>query len=975
MKTRSQKLKLAQDGHPPSPPLRLPTPQKRSRRSKKAVVPESRVRNVPENSVDLSSEKPASPSIPVVHPPSPECASHAQRPSPQASAFSPTVECTPIVHDLSALSPIDGVPGSPKTPVIALPLSVVPAQAVSRALLCIWVDVSSEDLASTRLAKKPDISLAIPSTLSSELLEFIAQHPSSHNELTYLTAPVPVTPNSNKRKLQEEDEDSRPAQRVRIEIPPPSTRLKPKGIFARRPLQALTESNIQAAAEMSTQSQADTTSNMMLQKVKRYAEDGSLQLGLEPIARNSAKDGSWLATDQSICSPGNDDLEHDQAHELQLARLGGRLYNFDGDEDENSHTLQAKTTNGENLFLGDDNNKETTQSDPKSPSFQTQLQSAAKTPLSRWGLVGLLKSARSVSKFLPSFTPRMTPAVAHAPIKDASLNQTTTPPPETQPQATAQTEPPLKSQTLEPKVSSVSPNVMKRQDRRRQQLPKSYRSKEEIQASRLRKAKQKSLLEAKAQEDRRQDIEMATTPGRKRKRLESPDTIPNPPGCSYGLNLDYFGDSSSDEEENSNENDTTPTKARPSKSRRLTMTDDPQLHLVGDPQKARPYTGVYFADETPSYHGGNVFGEVSASEDARRNVQYPEPSSPPATPKPPVITNLTGSFRVPDDSDSDSDLEGSPNVISDRQAPQSQGASVGDKIASSMKDSPPIFGVSHTDNDPASKIGNSPVTKSIATTTTFSPSQTATSPNKASETWTQPPPPRPKPSHAALPANHLGDSEALAKARSRALQHKPHKPSGLRESNMISSPRHVSDTSEDTTAISPPVQSEDLADSKVVIPAERFQAARNNETADISPYDRRNPTALGEYGHLNAYEEYRLHMDPKVATFLEQITVDSQALGDMFTAQVSSLGSDEASHAPPAETGPAPAPPSMNSSTDDPQTTLRPYIRDPVVEAYLDEIWTESTTEAAAATFETLYADFKAQQQMAMAAVAPGVAV
>lgn len=36
---------------------------------------------------------------------------------------------------------------------------------------------------------------------------------------------------------------------------------------------------------------------------------------------------------------------------------------------------------------------------------------------------------------------------------------------------------------------------------------------------------------------------------KKRKRAPSPDTIPNPPGCSYGMDLDYFYFDTSDEEE------------------------------------------------------------------------------------------------------------------------------------------------------------------------------------------------------------------------------------------------------------------------------------------------------------------------------------------------------------------------------------------------------------------------------------------
>ena len=138
------------------------------------------------------------------------------------------------------------------------------------------------------------------------------------------------------------------------------------------------------------------------------------------------------------------------------------------------------------------------------------------------------------------------------------------------------------------------------------------------------------VTEAMREEENRRKAEGANAIGTKRKRY-SPDIIPNPKGCSYGMDLDYFGDSSSDDEAAGEDTPTKPSKrARVSPREPSTPTRKP----VGDPTQATPYTGLTFAEPRP-----NLFDNVNTSPPV---VYVPTPS----------IT-----FEVPYDSDSAEDEE------------------------------------------------------------------------------------------------------------------------------------------------------------------------------------------------------------------------------------------------------------------------------------------------------------------------------
>lgn len=264
--------------------------------------------------------------------------------------------------------------------------------------------------------------------------------------------------------------------------------------------------------------------------------------------------------------------------------------------------------------------------------------------------------------------------------------------------------------------------------------------------------------------------EKKANPGLKRKRPPSPEVIPNPPGCSYGFDPDYFVIDDTDDSE-----PPSPTPERPSKSRRVDGPPDP---LVGSKKKAQPYKGVFFRDltETPSYDGGNVFRELAvenASAEKAATVKKsavgtpkkPKIKEPPRTPSGVPITNLSGHFTVPDDSDEDEESETSevsPNSASGKTASIAAGSESATPAAS-----------------PA---------KSTEQQATSSSQATSSTPLKSkAQAWTQPPPPPPNPSHASLPSIASTGSESLKAARAKALQHAPRKPSGLRESSHITS--------------------------------------------------------------------------------------------------------------------------------------------------------------------------------------------
>ena len=237
----------------------------------------------------------------------------------------------------------------------------------------------------------------------------------------------------------------------------------------------------------------------------------------------------------------------------------------------------------------------------------------------------------------------------------------------------------------------------------------------------------------------RTEAEKATVPGTKRKRLPSPDVIPNPPGCSYGMDLNYFGSDSSEDELGDNEVTTGQIESpstRPMKRARMSSESQASSseRVLGDPHRAPPYTGKMFADPKP-----NLFFK-------------------------PVAPSRT--FTTPEESDSEGDAD------EEARATPSKDKGKTKETASTISSS----------TDKSSSVSN--VTSGPGSSSTPVPP-----PAKASVTWKQPPPPAPRPSHMELPSSSDApeDLDPLSQARARALQHTPKQPSRLKFSSRLSS--------------------------------------------------------------------------------------------------------------------------------------------------------------------------------------------
>lgn len=104
----------------------------------------------------------------------------------------------------------------------------------------------------------------------------------------------------------------------------------------------------------------------------------------------------------------------------------------------------------------------------------------------------------------------------------------------------------------------------------------------------------------------------------KRKRRSSPDVIPNPEGASYGMDLDYFVMSSSDNESDGDEEDPLPSK-RP---RYNDCMPSPENENEEDLRHARPYQGTMFDKPVrPKSPPANLFeSSLSQTEPNGRHI-------------------------------------------------------------------------------------------------------------------------------------------------------------------------------------------------------------------------------------------------------------------------------------------------------------------------------------------------------------------
>lgn len=861
----------------------------------------------------------------------------------------PSTPVTPVQR--SAYLATAAAPGV--SPYLASTLRI---PAVPQTRLHLWVDAAPEDLTAAEPSNAPSLALAIPSSLVPEILALIAQRPiTTSNELTQTADSVSISLLQRKRKLSNDADMAQPARRICFEeskAPPPKA--------SRSQRQALSESNLQPKSKL----RASSTSlrRTKLKELDRYDSKGNIQLG-GPIEVPVDSDDEGF--------PFSPPLKENRQVKHHYASLEGTMFNTNPyREDERPRVPHPELVEGALFDPFTEERGPQTDRDHGSAAASTALENQpipgtqlhpATPHARRWGLGSILDSARSVSKYIPLLNTRPTTAAPQI-AEDANLNphQMATPvqplpqaPPQTEPRpstysnewgnvpATERARPSQRPQSH--KLPAKGPLKTKQQvaDERKRRAERDF-MREQAEFVRLDDARK--AQEAKFREDARRQAENAATPGGKRKRQPSPDTIPNPPGVSYGMDLDYFGCSSSDEEEEQ----TTPTKQPPNKKSRISLPDSTPGPVIGDPHKARPYTGVYFADSAEKYHGGNIFGEAASSANAASRAAELKPAAPSLTPNeiakaaatgaaaigpvregaqvteaelmargylgnaprvyipgpPPSRNTPSITFKVPEPSDSDSD--------SDPEVPEPE---VATPTASEALETTASMGATQA----------SPSRQAVATSSAAPPS------TKASGTWTQPPPPRPNPSHAALPAGGMDEDQlngAIAKARANAMKHAPTKSSSLRQSSRLSSPRIVSGNGDKDSFKIKGLASQESGNARERIEAAEQQGSSSNErievpvaaTADTAQHT--SPTADIEPG-ANLYSG-EVHEEKAHSTALTKVShVDETQI----SAQQHTGSDNEA--------------PALTAYAEWRRTA------DPVVSRLVESTWTEKDTEEA----------------------------
>ena len=391
---------------------------------------------------------------------------------------------------------------------------------------------------------------------------------------------------------------------------------------------------------------------------------------------------------------------------------------------------------------------------------QVQPEPVPETPRSRgWGLSKFLPSARSVTKFIPFSSRRTTstqPPQPQQPTQNGSQpNAGSSQPNADTPQPDAGSTQPQG----EPDVANTATGPPRRRHQPTSNQQKLLTKQQSEEEKRLKKMRAQLRRETEALEKQKRDlenakkdlaeqqksVELAQTPGQKRKRIPSPEVIPLPAGGGFGLVDEYFiVESSSDEDDTAVQE--TPTRERPLKKAR---TSAPSDAIVGSPFRARPYTGTLFAhpDALGSRQDDNVF--------AKSNKPGVSPASNTTPPPGPTLT-----FKIPSPESSDSDED----------EDEDEGQEQPDK----------------TIKRPSSPKGPPP--KSILRNSGSNQSQSRQNVNSPSPSKSMAAPSRPNPSHATLPAvTAMAPPGALEKAREKALKHQPKQPSTLRESSRLSS--------------------------------------------------------------------------------------------------------------------------------------------------------------------------------------------
>ena len=343
------------------------------------------------------------------------------------------------------------------------------------------------------------------------------------------------------------------------------------------------------------------------------------------------------------------------------------------------------------------------------PDEQLQIQTHAEpeTPRARgWGLTSIIPS--SVSKFIPFSSRRaasaITPSQPPAQPEPQVLNEPNPPPPtsyraimrsrtELQHDRSTQNDDTFISihHTPDPPVDSAphhhaaKPGEIQQlkeelEQELRAKIEAEYKAKALEESEKLTAALKQKVKEVN-ERDKRLDRERKKLaqhldeiiPGSKRKRMPSPETIPNPVGGGFGMDLDYFyiSDADSDEEHE------TPTRRPQAKKAR---TSSHGIELIGSPSgninqasatshsefQHNPPEGV--AQVTPTQ--GSQTGRASSfnsdlNGSSHRNVfeaSLSAQTEPEYAPNGPTMTFKVPSPTSSDDENSELDLESQQDI-------------------------------------------------------------------------------------------------------------------------------------------------------------------------------------------------------------------------------------------------------------------------------------------------------------------------
>ena len=716
-RTRAARAKLAEEGAPLSPSQSLPN----ERRRRQPIVQDNNKTHVPtqSQSVEDSTQPQPQPTQDAVSPPSEDILeTRTTRPQTRKFRTSETQTQSRTYRTGETQTSISPPYGLPQVP--------FPGQSQVHVQLGWNTPHLQED--------ERILSLNIPAEVLPAMLSFVTQHPQvagtdlprqleesplfkqllrdhDNDRVQVLT----VIPGAKKRKREQE-----PGIESILEAKIQKDQLERDHLRTRNPTPSATD------RERLRQAQIEETQNILQEcrdsranepRRKRtctklvpdlYDEKGNLRLGRYKKVEFEVDDGPEVEqglTNTQEQTSGNSFTENNppQQHEPASTNDAATL------STETTDTASKLIEIAEDPYNESERPYTNVPLEETFPEQQLQIQTHAEpeTPRARgWGLTSIIPS--SVSKFIPFSSRRaasaITPSQPPAQPEPQVLNEPNPPPPtsyraimrsrtELQHDRSTQNDDTFISihHTPDPPVDSAPHHhaakpgeIQQLKEELEQELSAKieaeYKAKALEESEKLTAALKQKVKEVN-ERDKRLDRERKKLaqhldeiiPGSKRKRMPSPETIPNPVGGGFGMDLDYFyiSDADSDEEHE------TPTRRPQAKKAR---TSSHGIELIGSPSgnisqtsatshsefQHNPPEGV--AQVTPT-QGSQTDRASSFNSDlngsSHRNVfeaSLSAQTEPEYAPNGPTMTFKVPSPTSSDDENSELDLESQQDI-------------------------------------------------------------------------------------------------------------------------------------------------------------------------------------------------------------------------------------------------------------------------------------------------------------------------